>query len=110
MREPHFIEGAGDVKSFNYKTAFVSFDANTSSKSAVETPVTYFPGWEVRVNDKKIDIEEPDEYGLIKVPLNEGENKVKMQFNNTGIRMVSNLISLLSLFILVFVFVKKRVS
>src|SRR3989344_901042 len=110
LREPHFIEGAGDVKSFNYKTAFVSFDANTSSKSAVETPVTYFPGWEVRVNDKKIDIEEPDEYGLIKVPLNEGENKVKMQFNNTGIRMVSNLISLLSLFILVFVFVKKRVS
>lgn len=104
---PHFIEGGGEIKNFNYKTAFVSFDVNTSSKSAVETPVTYFPGWEVKVNDKKIDLEEPDEYGLVKVPLTEGVSKVKMQFNDTGVRVVSNLISLLSLLILIFVFVRK---
>lgn len=108
LQEPHFIEGNGDIKNYSYKTALVSFDTTSTGKSSVETPVTYFPGWEVKVNGKKIEIEEPDQYGMVKVRLPEGESRVVMQFKDSGVRILSNLISFVSLVILIFVLVKKR--
>lgn len=108
LKVPIFIQGSGRISNVKYKTAYLTFDVNSSSESAIETPVTYFPGWQLKVNGEKVKALDPDDFGLIRFDLPPGENKIVMQFTNTAIRTISNLISLFSSALLIITFIKYR--
>lgn len=60
----------------------------------------YFPNWVVKVNSNRADIEYTDNLeGLMIIKLDKGEYKVEAILENTPIRTLSNIISLVGIFI-----------
>lgn len=98
---PHTLEGEATVSDFNKKSSSANFNIKVLKRADVEIPITYFPGWEVWANDKLISQEEPSERGLIRVLLPEGDYQIKLNFSNTPVRSLGNIITLLSALVVV---------
>jgi len=69
-----------------------------SDKALVKDNTVYFPSWTVFANGKKIPIQfqDPNQRGLITFSLSKGEYNVDVIFKDTKLRIVSNLISVLT--------------
>lgn len=73
----------------------------------------YFPGWNVYVDGQKtpIEFQDPNYRGVITYNVPQGDHKVKVLFENTRIRLVSNIASLAGLVILFLgVLTRKRIK
>src|SRR3989344_1998649 len=87
----------------------LNFSVEVATKSSVEAPVTYFPGWEVRANQVVIAQSPPSKMGLIRFELPQGSYKVNIELMDTPARTLGNGISLISLLIiLAFLKFRKR--
>ena len=53
----------------------------------------YFPGWEVTVDNKKVEPNFDNIYGYMDVPLDEGKHNVTLTFKNTKTRTIANVLS-----------------
>ena len=60
-----------------------------------------FPGWKVGVDGVKTEIH--DNYGRIGIIIPHGQHILSFRFTDTVVRLLSNAISILSLFLLVYV-------
>lgn len=96
LLNPHAKNGKVEVLNFEKRSNSSKFNVKVLEDSQIEIPITYFPGWEVKANGKKILLDEPSNLGLILFKLPKGEYKVNAYFANTPIRQASNLISFLS--------------
>ncbi len=103
---PHFKDGQGEVSGYTKKTDFVSFKVNSKDGGVVEVPLTYFPGWIARLNDRKVDLLPTDGLGLVKLSVPAGSSDIKLSFEDTSIRFFSNYLSLGSILILLILFLK----
>lgn len=74
-----------------------------SDKALIKDNTLYFPSWTVFANEKKVPIQfqNPNQRGLITFELNKGEYRVDVVFKDTKLRMISNTITLVVVFILV---------
>ncbi len=101
----------GEIKVFNQeqKSTVLSFSTDVVTKSLIEAPITYFPGWEVRANQQLIPQSPPSKMGLIRFELPKGSYKVNIELRDTPVRILGNGISLVSLLIiLAFLNLRKR--
>lgn len=99
---PRAKVGEIEVSDFVKKTGHATGFINVLADSQIEMPVTYFPGWEARVNGKIIDLSEPSIQGLITFYLPKGEYKIDLALTDTPVRIIGNTITLISsLFLLV---------
>ena len=69
-------------------------------------PVAYFPGWEVSANKKKIPQNAPSKMGLIRFELPKGNYQIEIKLQDTPIRVIGNMISLLSALVVIFLWIK----
>ena len=83
-----------EVKSTRYK-----FNISSNKDFPLVLNTAYFPGWDVLINKKHVDIA-PNKNGLISFTLPKGKNSVEVSFNDTLIRSIALLISIIS-FVLV---------
>ena len=86
----------------------INFDTLLSEDRTIRVNIVYFPGWNAYVNGNKSNIIHDD--GFINLHLNKGENKVLVKFEETSIRLMADLISILSLFILIGLSLKKNLK
>lgn len=98
----------GEIEVSNLKRSSTMLNAsiNATTPSVVEVPITYFPGWQVAINNQTIPQITPSKMGLLRFELPKGEYQVKIQFKDTLVRMAGNMISLVSLFLLMIFFYK----
>lgn len=70
----------------------------------------YFPGWEVLVDNKKVGIEFQSQVnrGVMTFFLNKGKHTVIVLFGDTKLRFIANVISVVSLAILIFSYILRR--
>lgn len=108
ITQPYAKKGKIEVSNFEKRSSSAKFDVKVLEDSEIEVPITYFPGWEVYANDKKISLEEPSRLGLILFKLPKGEYKVNFKFANTQIRWVGDLLSVGSLLVLAGLLIKKN--
>lgn len=101
-RNPIVISGDVSISYFVNKSNSWSFDADVKENTRIETPVFYFPNWEVYVDGQKHSFDHDNLVGRISVNLEKGQHNVEGKFRNTPLRTVSNIISLVSLFGLIF--------
>lgn len=89
----------GEIKVSNLKrrSTILDFSVNVSSNSLIEAPITYFPGWEVRANNQIIPQSSPSKMGLIRFELPKGDYKTEIEFKDTQVRTIGNIISLTSI-------------
>ena len=70
----------------------------------------YYPGWQAEIDGKKIDIMPSEGTGLITVPIPAGDHDITITFRETPLRLAANLLSLLSLIVLIWVAARERGS
>jgi hypothetical protein len=81
------------------------YSVKAKVKSQIADNTLYFPGWKVWVNGKLAPIEFQDQNwrGIITFPVPEGKSDVKVKFTETKLRLFADLISLFSLFSIIFI-------
>jgi hypothetical protein len=82
-------------------TIIFSVDVDKPTRVVVNT--IYFPGWEVQAGNEIIPIAYHNDRGLITFTLPKGNYTVKVHFTETTLRLISDLISLLSFALLLII-------
>ncbi|OGE65093.1 hypothetical protein A3I48_02425 [Candidatus Daviesbacteria bacterium RIFCSPLOWO2_02_FULL_36_7] len=94
---PRAEKGEIKIANLQQKSAVVDFTVNAISDSTIELPITYFPGWEVRANNIVKLQSLPSNRGLIRFELTKGNYQMEVEFTDTPIRKIGNVISLCSI-------------
>lgn len=102
------FKGEGIVKNvvITGKQTIFSVDAKESVTIAVQT--VYFPGWYAFIDGKQTDITYNNPKGIIQIVVPSGKHNIRVVFQETPIRLVSDGISLVAGLILMVFLIKER--
>lgn len=100
-KNPLIISGEAQTFNFDKKSNSFKFDAKVSQTTIIEVPIFDFPNWTVYVNEKVFNHSHDNFVGRIRIDLPPGDYKIEGIFKNTLIRTVSNIITLVSITILI---------
>ncbi|MCX8008934.1 MAG: hypothetical protein N3A54_04520, partial [Patescibacteria group bacterium] len=97
------IEGQGTVSEFVKKNHQQTFIIEAKTDARIVSHTQYFPGWRVYVNNKKTPIQFQDQNwrGLITFYVPKGIHQIRIQFEETPVRLLANIITLLSMVFIV---------
>jgi hypothetical protein len=84
------------------------FTVDTAAPQDITVRLYNYPAWDVVVNGKLTPTRTADVTGLIIIPISAGENDVHIHFRRTTDRAVGNVVSLISLAVLVVAWAKTR--
>lgn len=103
--EIEIISGKGEI--INIKRNFNNHSYLISNKEniRIRENTLYFPGWNLYVNNQKEEFEfqDPSNQGLITFNLEPGLNHINLKFEETKLRLTSNIISVSSIIIFLFI-------
>lgn len=102
-----FSRGLGKIILTETKSNKYNFTISTNMESEILMNLTYFPGWQVYVNNKKTEIK-LTEKGNFTFPIPSGRNEVIIVFEDTFIRKFSAFISFISIICLSTLLIRKR--
>ena len=105
---PLILDGQTDIKNFIVKSNSFKFDANVKKSSKIQIPVFDFPNWQVYVDGRKISHNNDNLLKRIQFNLKEGSYNIEGRFEDTLIRSVANLLTVLSLAGLLFIFYRGK--
>jgi hypothetical protein len=88
------------------KTHVLTFLSNFTIEQDVIVNIAYFPGWEVYIDGLEKEIIILDRGFMISIP--PGKHEVVIKFENTKVRKIANLITLLSLLFVSGIFVRRK--
>lgn len=94
--KPIVVRGAAEIARFVNKSGSWELNIKVDKESDIEVPVFYFPNWQVYVNGQKYPFNHDNVLGRISFTLEPGEYKVIGKFENTPVRTVGNIITLMS--------------
>lgn len=89
------------VKKISDKITFKEYAVETEKKINYISDTAYFPGWHAYTGETNLEVS--NFQGIIAVNLPPGKYDFQLKLENTPIRSISNLISILSLFLLVYI-------
>ncbi len=107
--ELRFLSGEGDIISAKLSPTTKQYRLTVTKDAKVQIFTHYFPGWELKLDNKVTQIERNNIYNYIQLNLSSGTHQIDLQFKDTPLRQLANLISIGSL-ILAFGFVMVRKS
>jgi len=105
--DPNVTSGVISTSDYEVNSRSAGFTAKAEKSGKIEIPVTYFPGWQAYIDGKRVDINDPSERGLIVVDIPEGDHSVNLRLGNTPIRTIGDMLTIISLFVILFLFQKK---
>ena len=86
----------GSVNAVDHSSFFTKFDLSASKTARVTINTMYFPGWRVFVDSRELNISYDNPKGVIEFSLPAGEHSVEAVFRQTPVRMLANMLSLIS--------------
>lgn len=103
IRENELTEEPASIRTGKAKISIIKNKfSNKEFNVDALTPVMFqlnsynFPGWEAKLDGKKIKISDNNDLKLINVPVPEGNHKLLFTFKNTFVRTLANLITIFS--------------
>jgi len=108
-RDPLVLSGVGEATVLYNRTTEAEFIVDACDEAEVVIKRLYFPGWHLEIKDQ------PDKYtvsrnGFFVVPVKKGRNQIKIYLEDTPLRSLANIVSLVSLGILGFLVAMIAVS
>lgn len=97
ITQPKVVSGQAIVSNYVSRSDSAIFDLSVQNDAVLDIPITFFPGWVVKLDNQKIELSDPSDLGLIRFAAPVGEFKVSAHFGDTPLRMVGNLISAISI-------------
>lgn len=95
---PIIRSGEGNVGSFDNRSNRWQFQVEVLKDALIEIPVLDFPYWQVKVNGKNYPSSHKNITGRIQIELLPGKYTVSGQLNDTPVRKISDIITLILLF------------
>jgi hypothetical protein len=106
---PTVIQGEANFikyyKKSNYSEAFFSV---STPKAIINLPIAYFPNWELYLDNQKIDYQIDPILGLIQFEIGQGSHHYELFLKNTKIRLIANIISLISISLVIVFGIKSK--
>ncbi len=99
-KNPVVLSGLGEVKNFQKRSAYFSADVDVSfGQATVVFPISAFPNWKVYLNSSIVETpyKTGKDYGEITLTFDKGITLVQGYYEDTPIRKVANMITFLSL-------------
>ncbi len=93
------IIGEAVVSNVVEKATAYTFDLVAHTEASLRLNVSYYPGWQMLIDSRKVAIKE--EEGMVAFQVSPGSHKVELRFRETPLRQTANIMSALSLFWLV---------
>lgn len=92
------IEGKGAIKQKQRQATNHLYQINAESMVRVRENTLYFPGWVVLVDEKQVDVQfqDPLNRGLMTFYVPMGSHTIDIKFRDTKLRLIADIISLLS--------------
>ncbi len=84
------------------------FSVNAQEKVLISVSTVYFPGWVAFIDGKQTDITYNNAGGVIQVAVPAGLHVVRVAFQETQVRLISDVISLAAGITLMIFFIKER--
>lgn len=82
----------------------------TSQPTTVKFPIAVFPGWQAWVDGKKTEIDTNNALKLLTVPVGAGNHTIIVSFTDTPVRLIANLVTLMSTIVLIATWYESRRS
>ena len=99
-----FVEGPGEVRVVRDKSAHVLAEVEASTAGQVRLNQFYFPGWEIKVDGKKANLNylsDGESYGMPVFDIDSGKHIVRAEFKSTPIRNLGDGISIITVIIVI---------
>lgn len=110
------ISGNADIKEIHRSSAEHLYEVIANGEVQLKENTLYFPGWNVYVNDNRLDVNSQIEFqneqhrGVMTFRVPEGKNTVRVVFTETRFRMMANAISagsFIMMLVLLYIFTRK---
>lgn len=90
----------GQVENVSYNSKEISFLINSSETQTISINRIYYPGWTFSVDGVETKINYNNKYGIMEINLPSGRHIVNGELTETSLRLLSDLISLISILLL----------
>jgi len=101
---PYTSSGDALISSYIKKSNYFQFNAKVNKEVVMEVPIFDFPNWQVYIDNKNYPHSNNNLLGRIALNLAPGNYLIKGYFQDTPVRIVANVISLVSIFGLIVVY------
>lgn len=107
---PYFTDknSVGAIYEISKKTNQYNFSLKTKTGGEMVIPLFNYPGWFVEVNNKKVPTSSFGHLGLLSFKVQPGEYQIRALFQETPLRLVANIISLISVTISLYILRSKK--
>lgn len=95
------VVGDTQITNLIYDSKSIRFEAYAQTDSRVQINTIYYPGWQFEIDSQASPISYDNPQGLMQLNLPSGKHDVHGKFSETPIRLAADLISLVSLAIIV---------
>lgn len=102
------IKGNGDITSVRTKNNKTQFVATLRNTSTIQINTIYWPGWQLTVDGKKEKISYTNDKGLMHIAVPAGTHHVNLSFGETPIRLLADILSIISFIFLVFIVILRK--
>lgn len=101
------IDGEATIQQTYRSTTRHTYTITASKPSRILENTLYFPGWNTYVDNTPVTMQfqDPNYRGLITYDISQGSHVVSVRFEDTKVRKLANIISIVSGFLLVFLFI-----
>ncbi len=101
------LKGMGTVGNITFNSKMTSFSAKMEEDGIARINTIYYPGWNINVDGIKKEINYNNSMGTMEFELPRGTHVVNASFVETPLRMVSNIVTILTLIVLMIFGIKK---
>lgn len=98
---PEIRTGKAEISGFFNKSNSFQFTANVLYKANIEVPIFDFPNWKIKVNGVDFNHSHNNPLARIRLDLDPGSYLIEGRFTDTPVRGISNIISLVSLLVII---------
>lgn len=103
------VEGNATVNNVKYSSKRISFDSLINNHALFQVNTSYFSGWSVLVDNKPWEyLIDNKRYGEMLVAVSDGKHTVEFIFSETRLRLIADIISVVSFVILLTIVIIRR--
>jgi len=102
------ISGEGNVGEVSYNSKQINFSINALTEADLKINTIYYPGWKISVDKVNTEISYSNEQGVMEILIPSGNHIVSGRFEETPLRLISDIISLSSFFMLLLLMIKRN--
>lgn len=106
------LDGRADIKIIERHQTYHLYAIDAKKNSKLMENTLYFPGWKILDNNTAVQVEFQDRkhHGLMIFTLPKGLHKVEVVFQDTKVRLIADVISLISVILLVILGILKKAN